>query len=319
MRYNPGVDPIPPANANAPKATPRLIGKARQALATWRRGSSFRPSFRYLLETEAHVYAFAIAANALLAFFPFTLILLMLTRHALHWDRVYAVVLQLAQANLPQGAEFVVKGLTTMSEARRRIEIVTIVMMFYTSSGVFLPLEVAMNKIWKFGRNRALWLNIIVSFVLALAAGILALLSVGAASGIERAINFLFGWLPGHWLVAALSRLTLELVSVPLMIAIYFLIYYFLPHGKIAARRVLPAAIVAGIATEIVKLIYFLTLPLFQFRATYGPFAVPVTLLFWAYVGSVVLLWGAHFSAQVPSPQPELPFPEPPRETVSPE
>jgi membrane protein len=84
------------------------------------------------------------------------------------------------------------------------------------------------------------------------------------------------------------------------MIIIYFVIYYWLPNGKVPASRVFPAAIVAGVATEIVKFIYFLTLPLFSFPETYGPFAVPVTLLFWAYVGSLVMLWGAHFSAQSP-------------------
>ncbi|HEV2499543.1 MAG TPA: YihY/virulence factor BrkB family protein [Terriglobia bacterium] len=289
---------------------------AWDAVRVWWAASSFRPSFRYLLETEAHVYAFSIAANALLAFFPFTLILLTLCRHALHWDSVYAVIIQLVQANLPEGADFVVKGLTTMAEARRRIEIISVALMFYTSSGVFLPLEVALNKVWKIEPNRNIWRNIFVSFLLAVASGLLALLSLAIAGGLEGAIHFLFGWIPGQVVVAALSRLTIELVSVPLMIAIYFMIYTLLPNGKVPARQVLPAAILAGVATEAVKLIYFLTLPLFHFRATYGPFAVPVTLLFWAYASSLVLLWGAHFSAQVPSQQPSLDFIERPSTAV---
>ncbi|MGH9353404.1 MAG: YihY/virulence factor BrkB family protein [Terriglobia bacterium] len=280
------------------------------AVTVWWAASDFRPSFRYLLETEAHVYAFSIAANALLAFFPFTLILLTLCRHVLHWDGVYAVIIQLVQANLPTGADFVVKGLTTMAEARRRIEVISVVLMFYTSSGVFLPLEVALNKVWKIEANRSIWRNIFVSFLLAVASGLLALLSLAVAGGLEGAINFLLGWVPGQVVVAALSRLMLELVCIPLMIIIYFMIYTLLPNGKVPARRVFPAAILAGIATEIVKLVYFLTLPLFHFRATYGPFAVPVTLLFWAYASSMVMLWGAHFSAQVPSQQASLDFPE---------
>ncbi|HEV2418387.1 MAG TPA: YihY/virulence factor BrkB family protein [Terriglobia bacterium] len=299
----------------AQKAAAAKAG-AWDAVRVWWAASSFRPSFRYLLETEAHVYAFSIAANALLAFFPFTLILLTLCRHALHWDSVYAVIIQLVQANLPEGADFVVKGLTTMAEARRRIEIISVVLMFYTSSGVFLPLEVALNKVWKIEPNRNIWRNIFVSFLLAVASGLLALLSLAIAGGLEGAIHFLFGWIPGQVVVAGLSRLTIELVSVPLMIAIYFMIYTLLPNGKVPARQVLPAAILAGVATEAVKLIYFLTLPLFHFRATYGPFAVPVTLLFWAYASSLVLLWGAHFSAQVPSQQPPLDFIERPSPAV---
>jgi membrane protein len=281
------------------------------AIRSWWMESDFRPSFRYLLETEAHVYAFSIAANALLAFFPFTMILLTLCRHVLDWKGVYNVILQLVQANLPEGAGFVIQGLTTMAEARRRIELISLVLMFYTSSGVFLPLEVALNKVWKIERNRSLLRNILVSFLLATAAGLLALSSVALAGELEGAINFLLGWLPGQMVAQAMSRLMLELVSIPLMIAIYFLIYYLLPNARVPARRVLPAAVVAGVATEIVKLVYFITLPLFHFRATYGPFAVPVTLLFWAYAGSMVMLLGAHLSAQVPSRQPSLDFAEP--------
>lgn len=292
------------------KATAVKAG-AWEAISSWWAASSFRPSFRYLLETEPHVYAFSIAANALLAFFPFTLILLMLCRHVLHWGGVYAVVIQLVRANLPQGADFVVKGLASMVEARRRIEIISVVLMFYTSSGVFLPTEVALNKVWKFENNRNIWRNIMVSFVLAIASGILALLSLTVAGGVEGAINFLLGWIPGQVVVEALSRLTIELISIPLMIAIYFMIYSFLPNGKVPVWQVLPAAVIAGVATEIVKVVYFLTLPMFHFRSTYGPFAVPVTLLFWAYASSLVLLWGAHFSAQTPIPQEKLIFPEP--------
>lgn len=299
----------------AEKAAAAKAG-AWEAAANWWTASSFRPSFRYLVQTEPHVYAFSIAANALLAFFPFTLILLMLCRHVLHWDGVYAVVIQLVRANLPRGADFVVKGLSSMVEARRRIEVISVVLMFYTSSGVFLPTEVALNKVWKIETNRNIWRNIMVSFVLAIASGILALLSLAVAGGVESAINFLLGWIPGQVVVEALSRVTIELISIPLMIAIYFMIYTWLPNRKVPAWQVLPAAIIAGVATEVVKLIYFLTLPMFHFRSTYGPFAVPVTLLFWAYASSLVLLWGGHFSAQPPSLQAPLDFPEPQGEAL---
>src|SRR5258708_2460685 len=42
------------------------------------------PSLRYLFSTEVHVFAFAIAANVLLAFIPFSVLLLMLCQNVLH-------------------------------------------------------------------------------------------------------------------------------------------------------------------------------------------------------------------------------------------
>ncbi len=53
-----------------------------------------------------------------------------------------------------------------------------------------------------------------------------------------------------------------------------------------------------GVIMEILKFVYIETLPLFRFREVYGPFALSVTLLFWAFVGALVMLLGAHLSAQ---------------------
>ena len=38
----------------------------------------FRPTAHYLMQTEAHVYALAVAASTLLAFYPFMTVMLLL-------------------------------------------------------------------------------------------------------------------------------------------------------------------------------------------------------------------------------------------------
>jgi hypothetical protein len=86
--------------------------------------------------------------------------------------------------------------------------------------------------------------------------------------------------------------------SEPLAVSIYFVIYYFLSNGSVLARRVLPAAIIAAVLTEAGKLVYALTLPVFRFREVYGPFTLSVTLLFWGFLGALILLFSAHLSAR---------------------
>ena len=54
---------------------------------------------------------------------------------------------------------------------------------------------------------------------------------------------------------------------------------------------------IGGVLTELGKLIYMQTLPLFRFREVYGPFAISATLLFWAYGAALILLFGAHLCA----------------------
>jgi len=80
-------------------------------------------------------------------------------------------------------------------------------------------------------------------------------------------------------------------------ICIYFLIYWVLPHGKVPARAVLPAAVITGLLSEAAKYIYILVLPWLNFQQVYGPFSVSVTLIFWSFWNGMLLLGGAYLSA----------------------
>jgi YihY family inner membrane protein len=259
----------------------------------------FLSSVHYLFETEVHAYAFSIAANAYLSFFPFTFILLAICRRWLHWDKAYLMVLELLRVHLPVGTDSIVRNLVAVVQGRPRLQVVSVFMLLFTSSGVFLPLEISLNKVWGFRTNRSFLKNQLMSFFLALVSGVLALTFVLAMTPIQFEINILFGWMPFRSLATLVSHTVLEIATVPFVASIYFLIYYILPNGKVSAARVLPAAIAAGILTELGTVLYFLTLPLFRFREVYGPFALSVTLLFWAYVGALILLFGAHLSAHM--------------------
>ena len=82
-------------------------------------------------------------------------------------------------------------------------------------------------------------------------------------------------------------------------IAIFFLIYWLLPNGKVPARTVLPAAIVMGLLSEALKYAYiFLALPRLNFQEVYGPFALSVSMMFWAFLSGLLLLAGANLSAE---------------------
>ena len=84
---------------------------------------------------------------------------------------------------------------------------------------------------------------------------------------------------------------------VPVTISTFFLLYYLLPNGKVPARPMLRAAVFAGLLTEVVKYLYMWSLPWLDFKAAYGPFSASVTILFWAFCASMILLMGAHASA----------------------
>ena len=167
-------------------------------------------TLKYLLRTDVHTFAFSVAANSILSFFPFVVLLLTLIRRVFHSRVMYDVVVELLRDYLPAGQEFVIRNLNAMVNARQRVQVVSLIILLVTSTGVFVPLEVALNRIWRFPNNRSYLGNQLVSLGLAFACGVLALLSIGMTAGIVRPFEFL---LRGHAIGLALCQAVRALPS----------------------------------------------------------------------------------------------------------
>ena len=244
-----------------------------------------------------HTFAFSVAANAILSFFPFVVLMMTLIRRVFHSRVMYEVVLQLLRDYLPAGQDFVIRNLNAMVGARQRVQAMSLVILLITSSGIFLPLEVALNRVWRFEKNRSYLGNQLISFSLAFACGALALLSIALTAGPVAFMEFLLrGY--GTGFVRVVGFLVMKVFAIAASIAIFFLIYWVLPNGKVPARAVLPAAIIMGLLSEALKYAYILALPLLNFQEVYGPFALSVSMMFWAFLSGLLLLAGAHLSAE---------------------
>ncbi len=250
---------------------------------------------KYLMRTEVHTYAFSVAANGILSFFPFVVLLLTVTRRVFHSQAMYDVVLQLLRDYLPTAQEFVIRNLKAVS-AQHGVQLFAIVMLLITSNGVFLPLEVALNHVWGFKKNRSYLRNQLVSLGLTIACGLLALFSIGLTASNQFALQVLLGG--GRGVVfRAWAFVVMKMFAIMASITIFFLIYWLLPNGKVPARGVLPAALVAGVLWELAKYGYMLAVPWLNFQEVYGPFSISVTLMFWGFLSGLLLLGGAHLSA----------------------
>ncbi len=267
------------------------------------RGSSRRPSgtvlstAKYLMRTDVHTFAFSVAANSILAFFPFVVLLMTVIRRVFHSQVMYEIIVELLRDYLPAGQDFVIRNLNAMVNTKQSVQVVSLIILLVTSSGVFLPLEVALNSIWRFPANRSYLGNQLVSFGLAFACGILALLSIALTAGPVALMGFLsHGY--GMGFIRVVGFLVMKGFAIAASIAIFFLIYWLLPNGKVPPRAVLPAAIVMGLLSEALKYAYILALPWLNFQEVYGPFALSVSLMFWAFLSGLLLLAGAHLSAE---------------------
>ena len=252
---------------------------------------------KYLMQTDVHTFAFSVAANAILSFFPFGVLMMTLIRRVFHSPVMYDVVVELLRDSLPAGQDFVIRNLNAMVNTRHSVQIVSLVILLVTSSGIFLPLEVALNRIWRFQNNRSYLGNQLISLGLAFACGVLALLSIAMTAGNVTLMEWLlYGHATGF--VRLVGFVLMKIFAIAASIAIFFLIYWLLPNGKVPARAVLPAAVVMGLLSEVLKYAYILALPWLNFQDVYGPFALSVSLMFWAFLSGLLLLAGANLSAE---------------------
>jgi len=195
----------------------------------------------YLLHTEVHTFAFSVAANAILSFFPFVLLLMTLVLRVFHSPTMFRVIVELLRDYVPSGQEFVIRNLSALATARNRPQLASFFILLVTSTGIFMPLEVALNRIWRFPNNRSYLGNQIIALGLAFACGILSLISIALSAGnvfLLRMLAF------GHelFLFRILDFMTAKVFATITSMAIFFLIYWLLPNGKVPPRTVLPAA-----------------------------------------------------------------------------
>src|SRR6201996_9741029 len=110
---------------------------------------------RYMAQTEVHTYAFSVAANAILSLFPFIVMMLTLCRTVFHSQAMSNVVAEMMRNFLPTGQDFVIRNMQLLTHPKKGTQVFSLAMLLVSSTGVFLPLEVALNDVWgvKKGRN----------------------------------------------------------------------------------------------------------------------------------------------------------------------
>jgi len=249
---------------------------------------SIRPTLQFWAETETHVYSFSVAANVLLSFSPFLIVITSLIRFALHWlDVEKAIYVALQDYFAGETGAFLVRNLQSAVYTNgRALSWVSMLLLLFTANGIFMPLEVAFNRIWGISKNRGFLSNQLISQGLIFLCGILWLVSSFAAAPVVK-----IGWL---------SAIVYKLASIPITILIVFLTYWLLPNAKIPPLLVFLASVFVGLAIESLKLLNLLIWPWLysKLRHEYGPFAHSVTILIWSFLFSMLVLGGAEWCAR---------------------
>jgi uncharacterized BrkB/YihY/UPF0761 family membrane protein len=261
------------------------------------------PLFRYLLlRTETHAFCLALACAALIGFYPFCVLLLSLMKNQLHWDTGYQVMVDTLRAFYPSGQDVLIYNLEiSVKAAGQKLEFGSVLWVFLGAAGVFIPLEAGLNRLWKVDEDRTYWHNQLVGLMLTIASCVLAIAFIAINAIVKIVVGLPFGLLERLWrgfsiIEGTLTTLVLHLTAAAFFAIAVFVFYKFLPNRKVDAIQVLPAAILVGIAGEIMKDIYVFLLPWMDIRdnqGSQGPFFMSVSFVLLGYFETFVVLGGA--------------------------
>ena len=262
----------------------------------------------YLLDSEVHTFAFSVAANAILSFIPLILLLYTLAMRVFHSQAMIGVIGDMVDYFLPATTtprNWVANNIQIAAalSSSHGIQIFSLIMILISCTGIFLPLEVALNQAWGVKKSRNYLANQVVAFGLAILMVGLGMVAIVLSAGQRAILDFLFfhhteggGFLP--WLFNAISTGWMAISSGAACIVFFFFVYWLLPNCKVPPRQVMRASIVVGLIWLASRYIFVLVLPHLDLKSMYGPFYVSVGILFWAYISGLILFAGAQYSVK---------------------
>ncbi len=268
----------------------------------WRREG--KALIDYLLDSRIHTFAFSVAALAIISFIPFVVLLYTLALSVFHSPRTMGnVISQMVNYYLPSATthpDWLVINIKAAAESSSHhgVQIFSLLMIFVSCTGIFLPLEVALNQAWGVSKSRNYLYNQAIALGLALLMVVLGMASIFVNEGVQGTLTFLFLHHTDNFVYHWISDMWLAATTGAACILFFFFIYWLLPNRKVPWRPVLRTAIVTGIAWLISRMIFIAVLPHLDLRSIYGPFYVSVGLLFWAYISGLILFAGAQFSVK---------------------
>jgi membrane protein len=250
------------------------------------------------LNEDSLTVSASIAYHSLLCIFPFLLLLIGLSGIYIKQFELAGRLAVVLDRTLPMKPDFILQNLQSISRSYGPISIVSIALLLWSSSGIFMPLEKALNRAWEIETERSWLRKRALALEMAVTLGFLVLIS-SALVGVNV---FIHNWLRQRLLhiPGTLLELSYHLLIVAIMFGMTFVMFVLLferlPNARLRFRQVLPSALLTAVFWEAARSLFTLLLPRFNYRHVYGPIALFVALMTWAYISSAVVLFGAQIS-----------------------
>lgn len=276
------------------------LSRARRGLKSrWQEAlQTLKSSAGKFVNDDLVIVSASIAFYTLLAIFPFLLLLLALAGVFIHH---YVLTGQLAivlDRYLPMKTDFIMRNLVVISKANGRVGIVSFLLLLWSSSGVFIPLERALNTAWEVKMERVWWKSRLLALELALLGGLLSLIVLGLVGLHHYVSRWLLAAYPGrtHPFIEGAYHGAITASAFGITLVMFLVLFRYLPNRLLRFREIFPSALLTAILWELSRVLFTMLLRHINYSHIYGGIAAMVTLMTWAYVSAAVMMLGARIS-----------------------
>jgi membrane protein len=253
-------------------------------------------------EAEGAEAAAALAYYTLFSLFPLLLALVAVGGYFLQQPRVYSEVVSVLNRFFPTSSTFISDNLQTIIQARGALGVIGVLGAIWSGTNVFSVLSNNINQAWKDAEKRNLLQSRLVALGMAGVLTILLLLSVVSSTVIEVLSSIQ---------VPLLHRLAVY--STPLWMAastaipwvftflLFLAMYWWVPTAKVKFSAAFWAALVVTLAWELASTLFadYVSSGLARYQVVYGSVGSVAALMFWIYISSWIIIFGAHLSAAI--------------------
>lgn len=277
-----------------------LAGDVQRLARHWMRARRvLEEALLRFFKDDSPMIAASIAYYCLLSVFPLLLLLLALGGLFIRQYDLSGEIAIVLQRYLPIKANFIMINLVQIEKAFGRVGIISMLILLWSSSGVFHPLEKALNRAWEIEERRTWWQRQLLALELAILLGLLVFLTVGLAGAHAYLHDRMLTWAALHAAPALTDfvfHASFTAITFAVTLAVFLLLFQRLPNRTLKFREVMPSALLTALFWEGARSLFTILLPFFNYRHVYGSIGAMVALMTWLYISSAVMLFGAHVS-----------------------
>jgi membrane protein len=258
-------------------------------------------------QSKGTLAAAGMAFFAIFSLFP--LLLVIISIGSLILANVYTdgQILDFVINLFPFSREIIKANINQVLIRRGRVSLIGIGSLAWSATGAFSILVRNINDAWPDARDRAFWHTRLIGFSM-----VIGLLIV---FGFLNILNTAFRLLPSEVILTA-SEVIVHFVfsRFGIWLALFGtmnLLYFYIPNQKVEFTSSLPAAFLASIAVDLITSVFtwYLSSGWARYNLVYGSLGAVVALMFWIYLLSVIVLFGAHLSSAIDTVANELKIP----------